>query len=182
MAKKRTVVKNKAADGSTSRVVTRKMKDGTTKVKSKTKSGGVVTKRKVTVGKKSDKGITKLGSQKIRKRNVSYDESKSTQSVKGKETVKNRNAKKGEVRKTKSKIDGTRTTTTRNTDMSTIPTRRPTKMVGSDRKITSQGRRYMQEQNKSSGPSTAIKRRTSTKITPAAKKTVKTKIKKMGRK
>jgi hypothetical protein len=66
--------------------------------------------------------------------------------------------------------------------MSTIPTRRPTKMVGSDRKITSQGRRYMQEQNKSSGPSTAIKRRTSTKITPAAKKTVKTKIKKMGRK
>jgi hypothetical protein len=52
MANKRTVVKTKAADGSKSKVVTRKMKDGTTKVKSKTKSGGVVTKRKVTVGPK----------------------------------------------------------------------------------------------------------------------------------
>jgi hypothetical protein len=182
MEKKRTVTKAKAADGSTSRVVTRNMKDGTTKVKSKTKSEGVVTKRKVTVGKKSDKGITKVGSQEIGNRNVSYVESKSTRSVKGKETVKNLNAKKGEVRKTKSKIDGTRTMTTRNTDMSTIPTRRPTKMVGSDGKITSQGRQYMQEQNKSSGPSTVIKSRTSTKTTPAAKKTVKTKIKRMGRK
>ena len=182
MEKKRTVTKAKAADGSTSRVVTRNMKDGTTKVKSKTKSEGVVTKRKVTVGKKSDKGITKVGSQEIGNRNVSYVESKSTRSVKGKETVKNLNAKKGEVRKTKSKIDGTRTMTTRNTDMSTIPTRRPTKMVGSDRKITSQGRRYMQEQNKSRGPSTVIKSRTSTKTTPAAKKLVKTKIKRMGRK
>ena len=182
MEKKRTVTKAKAADGSTSRVVTRNMKDGTTKVKSKTKSEGVVTKRKVTVGKKSDKGITKVGSQEIGNRNVSYVESKSTRSVKGKETVKNLNAKKGEVLKTKSKIDGTRTMTTRNTDMSTIPTRRPTKMVGSDRKITSQGRQYMQEQNKSSGPSTVIKSRTSTETTPAAKTLVKTKIKKMGRK
>jgi len=182
MAKKRTVVKTKAADGSKSKVVTRKMKDGNTKVKSKTKSGGVVTKRKVTVGKKSNKGITKVGGQKIGNRNVSYVESKSTRSVKGKETVKNLNAKKGEARKTKSKIDGTRTMTTRGTGMSTIPTRRPTKMVGSDGKITSQGRRYMQEQNKSSGPSNVIKSRTSKKTTPAAKKTVKTKIKKRGRK
>ena len=85
MEKKRTVVKTKADDGSKSKVVTRNMKDGNTKVKSKTKSGGVVTKRKVTVGKKSDKGITKIGSQKIGNRNVSYGESKSTRSVKGKE-------------------------------------------------------------------------------------------------
>ena len=182
MAKKRTVTKTKAADGSKSKVVTRKKKDGTTKVKSKTKSGGVVTKRKVTVGKKSPTRTTSLGSQKVGNRQIYTETKKSTQSVRGKETVKNRKAKKGEARKTKSKINGTRTMTTKNTEMSTIPTRRPTKMVGSDRKITSQGRRYMQEQNKSSGPSTVIKSRTSTKTTPAAKKLVKTKIKKRGRK
>ena len=34
---RKTVVKTKAADGSKSKVVTRKMKDGSTKVKSKTK-------------------------------------------------------------------------------------------------------------------------------------------------
>ena len=53
MANKRTVVKTKAADGSKSKVVTRKMKDGSTKVKSKTKSGGVVTKSRSVVGKKN---------------------------------------------------------------------------------------------------------------------------------
>ena len=131
MAKKRTVVKTKAADGSKSKVVTRKMKDGTTKVKSKTKSGGVVTKRKVRVGPKSTSSKTVYmgdpttpsnyaGSLKVRTRekakklrlpssSITAKKKTTSQSVKGKETVKNRNAKKGEVRKTKSKIDGTRT-------------------------------------------------------------------------
>ena len=178
---RRTVAKTKAADGSKSKVVTRKKKDGTTKVKSKTKSGGVVTKRKVTVGKKSPTRTTSLGSQKVGNRQIYTETKESTQSVRGKETVKNRKAKKGDARKTKSKINGTRTMTTRNTEMSTIPTRRPTKMVGSDRKITSQGRRYMHEQNKSRGPSSTISTRTTTTTTPAKRTTVKTRIKKRGR-
>lgn len=179
---RRTVVKTKAADGSKSRVVTRKKKDGTTKVKSKTKSGGVVTKRKVAVGKKSPTRTTSLTSQKVGNKEIYTETKKSTQSVKGKETVRNRNAKKGEARKTKSKIDGTRKTTTRNTEMTTTPTSRPKRMVGKGGKTTSKARRYMQEQNKSSGPRSTISTRTSTRTTPAASTTVKTKIKKRGRK
>jgi hypothetical protein len=99
----RTVTKTKAADGSKSKsiVVIRNMKDGNTKVKSKTKSGGVVTKHKLSYGKAEPQNVTSLdrpGQMLVRL------------SVKGKNTVKNRNAKKGEVRKTKSKIDGAQTT------------------------------------------------------------------------
>tara|TARA_R110000751_G_scaffold96356_1_gene187995 strand:+ start:25 stop:552 length:528 start_codon:yes stop_codon:yes gene_type:complete len=175
MAKKRTVVKTKAADGSKSKVVTRKMKDGTTKVKSKTKSGGVVTKRKVRVGPKSTSSKTVYmgdpttpsnyaGSLKVRTRekakklrlpssSITAKKKTTSQSVKGKETVKNRNAKKGEVRKTKSKIDGTRTSIMRTATSSK----------------NRQDRADITEKQK-------------TRVTPAAKKTVKTKIKKRGRK
>ena len=52
MAKKRTVTKTASAGGNKTRTVTRAKKDGTTKVKSKTKSGNTVTRRKVTVGPK----------------------------------------------------------------------------------------------------------------------------------
>ena len=84
MAKKRTVTKTKAADGSKSKVVTRKMKDGTTKVKSKTKSGGVVTKRKVTVGpKKTTRKIAFLepiGDRRSGAKSISGETKKTTQS------------------------------------------------------------------------------------------------------
>ena len=67
---RRTVTKTRSADGSKSRTVTRAKKDGTTKVKSKTKSGNTVTKRKVTVGKKSPTRTTSLTSQKVGNREI----------------------------------------------------------------------------------------------------------------
>ena len=189
MAKKRTVTKTKAADGSKSRTVTRKKKDGNTKVKSKTKSGGVVTKRKVTVGPKSTSTSTQrmgdptlpswhAGSAKSLAREkakrlilggggnrsaISVEKKTTSQSVKGKETVKNRKAKKGEVRKTKSKIDGNRISTTGTVTSSNI-----------DPASTGRLRR---ESSRSD-----IVKTNKTRVTPAAKTTVKTKTKKRGRK
>ena len=189
MEKKRTVAKTKAADGSKSKVVTRKMKDGNTKVKSKTKSGGVVTKRKVTVGPKSTSSkpvymsnpttpSNYAGSLKVRTREkakklntpaggMTVEKKTTSQSVKGKETVKNRNAKKGEARKKKYKIDGNRISTTGTVTSSQrgwYPTR-----IDSEGRKHNKGRADITETNK-------------TRVTPAAKKLVKTKIKKMGRK
>ena len=181
MAKKRTVVKTKAADGSKSKVVTRKMKDGTTKVKSKTKSGGVVTKRKVTVGpKKTTRKIAFLepiGDRRSGAKSISGETKKTTQSVKGKETVKNRNAKKGEVRKTKSKIDGTRSTTTRTAEVLGKRYNGPSG-VYAPKYVNVDGRpeKVGYHSSKNSKP------QTTKSTTPAKRTTVKTKIKKMGRK
>jgi hypothetical protein len=154
---RRTVTKTRSADGSKSRTVTRAKKDGTTKVKSKTKSGNTVTKRKLILGKKSENVQTKpLSKVKIKGAGSPIKtlstENQLTQSVKGKETVRNRKAKKGEVKKTKSKIDGTRTTTTRTTTM-----------------------------RKGRGSSAIYKKREDSRVTPAKRTTVKTKIKKRGR-
>ena len=189
MEKKRTVTKTKAADGSKSKVVTRNMKDGNTKVKSKTKSGGVVTKRKVTVGPKSTSTSTQrmgnpttpsnyaasarsLAGEKAKRlilggggnrSAISVEKKTTSQAVKGKETVKNRKAKKGEVRKTKSKIDGNRISTTGTVTSSNIdPASTGRLRAGSSR--------------------SDIVTTNKTRVTPAAKKTVKTKIKKRGRK
>lgn len=152
----RTVTKE-VKDGVKSRTVTRKLKDGSTKVKSKVKDGNKVVKSKLILGKKSENIQTKpLSKVKIKGAGSPIKtlstENQSTQSVKGKETVRNRKAKKGEVKKTKSKIDGTRTTTTRTTTM-----------------------------RKGRGPSAIYERREDSRVTPAARTTVKTKIKKRGR-
>jgi len=64
--------------------------------------------------------------------------------------------------------------------MTTTPTSRPKSMVGKGRKITSKGRRYMQEQNKASGPRSTVSTGTTTTTTPA--KRTKVKVKKKGRK
>jgi len=182
MAKKRTVAKTKDADGGKIKVVTRKMKDGNTKVKSKTKSGGVVTKRKVTVGPKKTTrkdvwNLMPIGDRRSGAKVISGSTKKTTQSVKGKETVKNRNAKKGEARKTKSKIGGTRSTTTRTAEVLGKRYNGPSgvyapKYTSVDGRPEKAGYHY----SKNSKPQT-------TKSTTPAKRTpVKTKIKKRGRK
>ena len=202
MAKKRTVVKTKAADGSKSKVVTRKMKDGTTKVKSKTKSGGVVTKRKVTVGPKKttvtrdgqySKDTMGIGSKKSRdgQMHVNLKETKTSQSVKGKETVKNRNAKKGEVRKTKSKISGARTTRKATTEKTWREYDKPRKIkyLPYDKEAKAELGKYHLSREKPEdkykiGRFKQLREKPETKITKTTptKKTVKTKIKKRGRK
>ena len=202
MAKKRTVVKTKAADGSKSKVVTRKMKDGNTKVKSKTKSGGVVTKRKVTVGPKKttvtrdgqySKDTKGIGSKKSRdgQLHVNLKETKTSQSVKGKETVKNRNAKKGEVRKTKSNISGARTTRKATTEKTWREYDKPRKIkyLPYDKETKAELGEYHLSREKPEdkykiGRFKQLREKPETRITKTTptKKTVKTKIKKRGRK
>ena len=204
MEKKRTVTKTKAADGSKSRVVTRNMKDGNTKVKSKTKSGGVVTKRKVTVGPKSTSTSTqRMGNpttpssdtsatgpayarEKAKRLIVggganrsamSVEKKTTSQAVKGKETVKNRKAKKGEVRKTKSKIDGNRISTTGTVTSSNSDPASPYSV-----RDGRGGSKTMYGQLRYGSSRSDIVETNKTRVTPAAKTTVKTKIKKRGRK
>lgn len=179
---RRTVTKTKAADGSKSRTVTRAKKDGTSKVKSKTKSGGVVTKRKVTVGPKKVTTKTTLGFEPIGKKSkgakrIVGETKTTTQSVKGKETVRNRKAKKGAVRKTKSKIDGTRTTKTRTAKVSGTDYGGP-RGIYAPKAVNVDGTR----QKVGFYPSKNGQSQTATTTTPAKRTTVKAKVKKKGRK
>ena len=178
---RRTVTKTRSADGSKSRTVTRAKKDGTTKVKSKTKSGGVVTKRKVTLGPKKTTTKTMLGFEPIGKKSkgakrVVGETKKTTQSVKEKETVRNLKAKKGEVRKTKSKTVGPRTTTTRTAKVSGRDYGGP-RGIYAPRAVNVDGKRQKVGFHASKNGQS----QSTTTTTPAKRTTVKTKIKKRGR-
>jgi hypothetical protein len=99
-----------------------------------------------------------------------------TQSVKGKETVKNRKAKKGGVKKTKSKIDGTQSTTTRTAKVT------GTRYLGggsvyAPKAVMVDGKREKRGFHSSKNGQS----QTTTTTTPAKRTTVKTKIKKRGR-
>ena len=100
-----------------------------------------------------------------------------TKSVKGKEVVKNRKAKKGEVKKTKSKINGTQTTTSRTAIVTGKEYAGPRGIYAPKYTNVDGGRPVKSGFH----PYKKFQRETTTTTTPAKRTTVKTKIKKRGR-